>query len=128
MEAPMILVVDDEPYISEMLEEYFVGLGYAVSVATTGHEALRLAAASRPDAVLLDMHLPDTTGDQMLAKLRALDSSLPVVVLSGDAEEDTAQQMVAAGALQYVQKPFDFARLRRTIAEAVEAGRECVAR
>jgi len=124
----MILVVDDEPYISEMLEEYFVGLGYAVSVATTGHEALRLAAASRPDAVLLDMHLPDTTGDQMLAKLRALDSSLPVVVLSGDAEEDTAQQMVAAGALQYVQKPFDFARLRRTIAEAVEAGRECVAR
>jgi len=124
----MILVVDDEPHVSGMLEEYFVGLGYAVSVATTGHEALRLAAESRPDAVLLDMHLPDTTGDQMLAKLRALDNSLPVVVLSGDAEEDTAREMVAAGALQYLQKPFDFARLRRTIAEAVEAGRECVAR
>ena len=124
----MILVVDDERHVSEMLEEYFVGLGYAVSVATTGHEALRLAAASRPDAVLLDMHLPDTTGDQMLAKLRALDSSLPVVMLSGDAEDDTAREMVAAGALQYLQKPFDFARLRRTIAEAVEAGRECVAR
>jgi len=128
MEVPMILVVDDEPHVSGMLEEYFVGLGYAVSVATTGHEALRLAAESRPDAVLLDMHLPDTTGDQMLAKLRALDNSLPVVVLSGDAEEDTAREMVAAGALQYLQKPFDFARLRRTIAEAVEAGRECVAR
>jgi DNA-binding response OmpR family regulator len=124
----MILVVDDEPHVSEMLEEYFVGLGYAVSVATTGHEALRLAAESRPDAVLLDMHLPDTTGDQMLAKLRALDSSLPVVMLSGDAEDDTAREMVAAGALEYLQKPFDFARLRRTIAEAVEAGRECVAR
>jgi len=124
----MILVVDDEPHVSQMLEEYFVGLGYAVSVATTGHEALRLAAESRPDAVLLDMHLPDTTGDQMLAKLRALDSSLPVVMLSGDAEDDTAREMVAAGALQYLQKPFDFTRLRRTIAEAVEAGRECVAR
>ena len=124
----MILVVDDEPHVSGMLEEYFVGLGYAVSVATTGHEALRLAAESRPDAVLLDMHLPDTTGDQMLAKLRALDNSLPVIMLSGDAEEDTAREMVAAGALQYLQKPFDFARLRRTIAEAVEAGRECVAR
>jgi DNA-binding response OmpR family regulator len=124
----MILVVDDEPHVSEMLEEYFVGLGYAVSVATTGHEALRLAAESRPDAVLLDMHLPDTTGDQMLAKLRALDSSLSVVMLSGDAEDDTAREMVAAGALEYLQKPFDFARLRRTIAEAVEAGRECVAR
>ena len=126
----MILVVDDEAHVSEMLEEYFADLGYAVQVATTGGEALRRAMAERPDAVILDMHLPDTTGDQLLAKFRALDSSLPIVMLSGNDDEDMAQQMVAAGARQYLQKPFDFNRLRQAIVAAVDAGREqhCVAR
>jgi DNA-binding response OmpR family regulator len=130
-----ILVVDDEPHVSEMLEEYFAELGYSVDVATTGDEALRLAVAKRPDAVILDMHLPDTTGEQLLVKLRTLDGSLSIVMLSGYAEEDMARRAVAAGALQYLQKPFDFNGLRRTISEAVEAGREhrsadveCVAR
>lgn len=124
----MILVVDDEPHVSEMLQEYFADLGYAVTVATTGGEALRVATANRPDAVILDMHLPDTTGDQLLAKFRALDSSLSIVMLSGDGEDDTARQMIEAGAMRYLQKPFDFSLLRRTIDEAVEVGRECVAR
>jgi DNA-binding response OmpR family regulator len=130
MEAPMILVVDDEAHVSEMLEEYFAELGYAVQVATTGGEALALVMAERPDAVILDMRLPDTTGDQLLAKFWALDSSLPIVMLSGNDEEDTARQMIAAGALQYLQKPFDFNLLRQTVVAAVDAGREqhCVAR
>ena len=78
-----ILVVDDEPHVSEMLEEYFAELGYSVDVATTGDEALRLAVAKRPDAVILDMRLPDMSGEQLLAKLRTLDGSLPIVMLSG---------------------------------------------
>ncbi len=130
-----ILVVDDEPHVSEMLEEYFAELGYSVDVATTGDEALRLAVAKRPDAVILDMRLPDTSGEQVLAKLRTLDGSLPIVMLSGYAAEDMARRVVAAGALQYLQKPFDFDGLSRTIVEAIEAGREhrsadveCVAR
>ena len=124
----MILVIDDEPHVSEMLREFFADLGYAVTVATTGREALRLVEENRPDAVILDMGLPDTTGDQLLPKLLALDSSLSVVMLSGHLEEDMARKAVAAGALRYLQKPFDFNRLRGTIVEAVEAGRECVAR
>ena len=124
----MILVVDDEPHVSEMLAEYLGDLGYAVTVATTGADALRMAAESRPDAVLLDMRLPDTTGDRLLAKLLALDNSLPIVMLSGDGEDGIARQMIAAGALDYLSKPFDFTVFRRTIVEAVEAGRECVAR
>lgn len=124
----MILVIDDEPHVSEMLREFFADLGYAVTVATTGREALRLVEENRPDAVILDMGLPDTTGDQLLPKLLALDSSLSVVMLSGHLEEDMARKAVAAGALRYLQKPFDFNRLRGTIVEAVEVSRECVAR
>ena len=116
-----ILVVDDEPHISELLQEFFLDLGYAVDVAATGDEAFRRASTKRPDAVILDMRLPDTTGDQLLTKLRTLDQSLPVVMLSGDDDEDVARR---AGAVQFLHKPFDFDVLERTITEAVGAHRE----
>ena len=119
-----ILVVDDEPHVSEMLQEFFLELGYTVDVATTGGEALSRASSKRPDAVILDMRLPDMTGDQLLTRLRALDGSLSIVMLSGDADDDVARRTVAAGAFQYLQKPFDFEVLQQTITRAVRAGRE----
>ena len=119
-----ILVVDDEPHVSDMLQEFFLELGYAVDVATTGDEAVRRASSKRPDAVILDMRLPDTTGDQLLTRLRTLDGSVPIVMLSGDTDDDVARRTVAAGAFQYLQKPFDFELLQQTITRAVVAGRE----
>ena len=79
-----ILVVDDEPHVSDMLQEFFLDLGYAVDVATTGDEAVRRASSKRPDAVILDMRLPDTTGDQLLTRLRTLDGSVPIVTAQHD--------------------------------------------
>jgi DNA-binding response OmpR family regulator len=119
-----ILVVDDEPHVSEMLQEFFADLGYSVDVAATGAEAFRRASSKRPDAVILDMRLPDTTGDQLLTRLRTLDGSLPIVMLSGDVDDDVARRTMAAGAVQYLHKPFDFAVLERTITRAVGAVRE----
>jgi len=92
-------------------------------VAITGDEALRRASSKRPDAVILDMRLPDTTGDQLLTRLRTLDESVPIVMLSGDADDDVARRTVAAGAFQYMKKPFDFEVLQQTITRAVLAGR-----
>ena len=123
-EHASILVVDDEPHVSDMLQEFFLELGYAVDVATTGDEAVRRASSKRPDAVILDMRLPDTTGDQLLTRLRTLDGSVPIVMLSGDTDDDVARRTVAAGAFQYLQKPFDFELLQQTITRAVVAGRE----
>jgi DNA-binding NtrC family response regulator len=124
-----ILVIDDEPHVSDMLQEYFAELGYTVGVAKTGEAAQRCVSAGRPDAILLDMHLPDTTGEQLLAKLLALDASLPIVMLSGDLDRELAQRTLAAGAFRYLQKPFDFDELEQTVARAVEASREdCVVR
>ena len=119
-----ILVVDDEPHVSEMLQDFLLELGYTVDLATTGGEALSRASSKRPDAVILDMRLPDTTGDQLFTKLRALDGSLSIVIVSGDADGDVARRTVAAGAFQYLQKPFDFDVLQQTITRAVLAGRE----
>jgi len=124
-----ILVIDDEPHVSDMLQEYLAELGYAVDVAKTGEEAVRSVAAKRPDALLLDMHLPDTTGEQLLGRLLAMDTSLPIVMLSGDIDRDVARRMLAAGAFQYLQKPFEFEELEQTIARALDASREeCVVR
>ena len=123
-EQGSILVVDDEPHVSELLQEFFVELGYSVDVASTGDEAFRRAESRRPDAVILDMRLPDTTGDQLLRRLRTLDDSLPIVMLSGDADDEVARRILAAGATQYLCKPFDFDVLQRTISGAVDAVRE----
>jgi DNA-binding response OmpR family regulator len=127
-----ILVVDDDLHVSEMLEELLIELGYSVDVARTGDEGFRRAVTKRPDAVILDVSLPDTTGEQVLAKLRSHDESLPVIMLSGHTDEDIAHRAVAAGAIGYLHKPFDFDVLCRTLSEAVAAGRhadaECVTR
>lgn len=124
-----ILVIDDEPHVSDMLQEYFAELGYAVEVAKTGEAAVRAVSSARPDVVLLDMHLPDATGEQLLARLLAFDASLPIVMLSGDLDRDLARRLVAAGAFRYLQKPFDFEELEHTVVRAVEASREeCVVR
>jgi CheY-like chemotaxis protein len=107
-----------------MLQEFFLELGYTVDVAATGGEALSRASSKRPDAVILDMRLPDMTGGQLLTRLRTLDGSLSIVMLSGDADADVARRTVAAGAFQYLQKPFDFEVLQQTITGAIRAGRE----
>ena len=118
-----ILIVDDEPAVAEMLRDIFVSEGYAVDHAANGGDALMLASLSRPHAVVLDMKLPDTTGADVLAKLRELDDSIPVVMLSGSDDEDTARALLKAGAMDYIQKPFQFDQLTRAVGLAVEVGK-----
>lgn len=119
-----ILVVDDECAVAEMLRDIFMSHGYAVDSASNGGDALMLASLSRPDAVVLDMKLPDTTGAEVLARIRDLDPSIPVVMLSGSDDEDTARALLKAGAMDCLRKPFDFDQLIQTVSLAVEVGRQ----
>jgi DNA-binding response OmpR family regulator len=118
-----ILIVDDELAVAEMLRDIFEGQGYAVDCAANGGDALMLASLSRPDTVILDMKLPDTTGADVLARIRGLDDSIPVVMLSGSDDEEVARALLKAGAIDYLSKPFQFDQLTQTIALAVEVGR-----
>jgi DNA-binding response OmpR family regulator len=122
-ERGAILLVDDERHVSEMLREFFSELGYSVGVATTGEDALRHVRHRRPDAVLLDMRLPDTTGERLLARLRVVDGTLAIVMLTGDVDDDLPRRAAEAGALACLRKPFDFDELERTMARAVACGR-----
>lgn len=118
-----LLVVDDEHEITELLEEHFRASGYRVDVAHDGAQALVMAAARRPDAVLLDVTMPGLDGSEVLARLRAIDPTVSVVMLTGNDDEDLARQLLRAGAFDYVPKPFQLDMLERVVAAAVAAGR-----
>jgi len=118
-----LLVVDDEHEITSLLEEHFRGCGYDVAVAHDGHAALLAAAAQRPDAVLLDITMPGPDGSEVLARLRALDPTVSVIMLTGNDDETLARRLLRAGAFDYVPKPFQLDVIERVVAAAVAAGR-----
>jgi two-component system KDP operon response regulator KdpE len=121
-----ILVVDDEPQILRAVEMKLRGAGYAVETAGTAEEALMKAGMRPPDAVILDLLLPDGRGTDVCRELRTW-SSAPVLVLSAVGEESEKIEALDAGADDYVTKPFSgdelLARLRaalRRTASSVE--------
>ena len=118
-----LLVVDDEHEITDLLQEHLRACGYAVDVAHDGLEALQLAAARRPDVVLLDITMPGPDGEAVLARLRAIDPTVAVVMLTGNDDEALARRLLRAGAFDYLPKPFQLDVLERVVAAAVAAGR-----
>src|SRR2546425_4746702 len=113
-----VLVVDDEPQILRALQTSLRGAGYEVDAATTGEQALTIAAVRPPDAVILDLVLPDARGTDVCRELRTW-SSVPVIVLSVVGDENEKVAALDAGADDYVTKPFGvdelLARLRAAL-------------
>lgn len=103
-----ILVIDDDPAITCVLRRGLAYEGYAVDTAATGPSGLTIARDRVPDAVVLDVMLPGFDGFEVLRRLRGVDAALPVLLLTArDAPADQVQGF-AAGADDYVTKPFDF--------------------
>jgi DNA-binding response OmpR family regulator len=100
-----ILVVDDEPKITQLVRDYLERAGFAVRSARDGHEALMRARTDRPDLVILDLGLPGLDGFDVTRRLRR-DSAVPIIMLT--ARDDEADTLVGLelGADDYVTKPF----------------------
>ncbi|MGZ4320094.1 MAG: response regulator [Gaiellaceae bacterium] len=122
MSGQRILVVDDEPQILRALGTTLRGAGYSVETASTAEQALTAAAAHPPEAVILDLVLPDGSGVDVCRELRRW-SDAPVIVLSAVGEERQKVAALDAGADDYVTKPFGvdelLARLRAALRRAV---------
>jgi len=120
-----VLVVDDEPQILRALRTTLRGAGYEVAVAATGEEALAAAAAHPPEAIILDLVLPDMHGTDVARELRKW-SSAPILVLSAVGDEQEKVAALDAGADDYVTKPFGMdellARLRAALRRASPSG------
>jgi two-component system, OmpR family, KDP operon response regulator KdpE len=119
---PSILIIDDEPQIHRFLRPALEAAGYRVERAVTASEGLRLAASRAPDAVLLDLGLPDVDGHDALARLRAF-SKVPVIVLSARDRESEKITALDGGADDYVEKPFAVGELLARIRTALRHGR-----
>jgi two-component system KDP operon response regulator KdpE len=118
MSGARVLVVDDEPQILRALQMKLRSAGYAVETAATAKDALAQAAMRPPEAVILELLLPDGSGTDVCRELRRW-SSAPILVLSAVGEEKEKIAALDAGADDYVTKPFSgdelLARLRAAL-------------
>ena len=125
MSGAQVLVVDDEPQILRALRTTLRGAGYEVTTAATGEDALAAAAADPPEAVILDLVLPDTHGTDVCRELRRW-TDAPILVLSAVGDEQEKVAALDAGADDYVTKPFGMdellARLRAALRRASSTG------
>ena len=120
-----MLVVDDEPQILRALTTTLKAAGFQVEQATTADQARTLAAIRPPDAVILDLVLPDATGTEVCRELREW-TAIPILILSAVGDEREKVAALDAGADDYVTKPFGvdelLARLRAALRRAGPPG------
>lgn len=125
-----ILVVDDDPKVSWIISE---GLGetYEIDSARDGQEAIsyltKKPVGTRPDLVLLDIKMPGQSGLEVLDKIRKIDSSLDVIMLSGHGETQNIVESIKKGATEFINKPFDVKELEihiRTVLEKEKLKKE----
>jgi two-component system nitrogen regulation response regulator NtrX len=118
-----VLIVDDEASIRESLRMILEFEGYRIEEAGTGVEALQIVRDRTPDAVLLDIRMPEMDGLEALRLMRERGYDMPVVVLSGHADVPTAVEATRRGAFDFFEKPLQRDRVLLSIRNAVEAWR-----
>ena len=119
---PTLLIVDDEPAIQHAFRRALRDEPFALRFADTAADAVAAFAADRPDAVVLDVRLPDATGLETFRRLKALDERVPVVLITGHGTTDLAIEAIKEGAYEYLLKPLELGPLREIVARAVRSG------
>ena len=115
MRAKKILVVDDEPEVRKLMEHFLIDKGYEVRVAGNGREGLDALDTFTPDLVLLDMHMPELDGAEMLKQLAIRSPTLPVIMVTVNEDVETTSRLLQLGAADYVPKPFNLDYLEQAI-------------
>jgi CheY-like chemotaxis protein len=116
--VPRVLVVDDDPQVLKLLRLNFELEGYDVVSATDGADALEAIESRKPDVLVCDVMMPGVDGIEVVRRLRdeRRTASLPIVLLSAKALRGDAEAGLAAGANEYVTKPFDPSELVEIVA------------
>ena len=110
-----ILIVDDEREVRDVLSQFFTRKNYEILTAESGEEALATLDQEQVDAVLLDIRMEGMDGLETLRRIRRKWHGLPVVMVSGQDDEDLAKETLEEGAFDYVLKPIKLEYLERTL-------------
>jgi signal transduction histidine kinase/ActR/RegA family two-component response regulator len=117
-----ILVVEDDPDVRRVIVECLSLIGYKVTEAANGTEALASLAAVKPDLLVVDYAMPDMTGAEVISEARKMVGDLPVILATGYADMAAVERL--AGKPRILRKPFDIAQLGDAVSSVLEAGRE----
>ena len=112
---PRILVVDDEPLICQQLERLYTHSDYAVAIASSAEQALERLEVGDIDLVVTDIRLPGITGVELTNRLREIHPDVPVIVITGYADIETAVEVLKLGASDYIMKPFSVGAIQNSI-------------
>ena len=110
-----ILIIDDDIYIGNVMEEVLIKEGYEVLRAYSGTEAIYVLSASTPDLILLDLMLPGLSGEEVLSQIKGI----PVIVVSAKIDVDDKVALLLGGATDYITKPFEMKELLARITVAL---------
>ncbi len=119
----VLLVVDDEPAVIALFTHIFRESDILVEGASTIREAIEIISDCPPDVVMLDVVLPDGSGMDAFQKMHELDPLVPVVMMTGGGDSETAIQAMQMGAMDYLTKPLDVAELNKIVRRGIEVRR-----
>lgn len=114
-----ILVIEDQEDLAELYDSALRKAGYDVTLAYTGEEGLAEFETDGADAVLLDMTLPEMHGTKVLERLRALSTSVPILVVTGETLAESREICQRLGVQEYLSKPPDYGQLLRAFERAL---------
>lgn len=112
-----VLVIDDAPFMRQMLREVLEGAGHEVHEVGVPGRAQAALAATRPDAVLLDVTMPEIDGLTLLKEFRARDPRVPVLMVSALKQPAIIREAIQLGAADFIMKPFQPSRLLNALAK-----------
>src|ERR1700757_1562139 len=122
MAQKRILIVDDDKLVRWTLTQKCTEFGYFSLEACSGDEALRMLQTDPVDAILLDVHLPDLSGIEVLDKLKQAGETRSVIMMTADPQLEDVKAALRLGAYDFVSKPINYEELRGTLQNGLEAG------
>ena len=115
----LVAIVDDEEPVRKALRRLFLAAGIDVETFASGDELLESVKIHRPDCAVIDLHLPGSTGLEVLQRLVQAGVRVPTVIITGHDQSGVAERALAAGASAYLRKPLDEERLIAAVESAV---------
>lgn len=125
---PLIAVIDDEEAVRKALGRLLLSAGFTVETYPGGAEFLASLTGHRPDCAVLDLHMPELTGFDVLAQLAATHAGVPVVAITGNESPGAAEDVFRHGASAFLHKPVNDRVLLDAITAAIAAARQATDR